>query len=77
MRKLKPSPINLHHFQRKARGNLMAAYGETFRERPSAHLLCNLGKKVPEDFMGCSIFCLLYLKQSNLSEPLLVRDVWF
>lgn len=23
MRKLKPSPINLHHFQRKARGNLM------------------------------------------------------
>lgn len=23
MRKLKPSPINLHHFQRKAWGNLM------------------------------------------------------
>lgn len=61
-------------FSKKSTGQ---PYGETFRERPSAHLLCNLGKKVPEDFMGCSIFCVLYLKQSNLSEPLLVRDVWF
>lgn len=74
MRKLKPSPINLHHFQRKARGNLM--------EKPlgsGPQLICFviLVKKVPEDFMGCSIFCVLYLKQSNLSEPLLVRDVWF
>lgn len=48
-------------FSKKSMGQLIwlqksSFYGETFRERPSAHLLCNLGKQVPEDFMGPSIF---------------------
>lgn len=34
MRKLKPSPINLHHFQRKARGNSFGSKNVLFMEKP-------------------------------------------